>query len=514
MTRLTMSEIKEVIRLRYINQLSIRQISVSTGIPKSTVSDYVNRFRITGLKAEELSSVSEDELYSRLFPERSMPLKRTFPMPDLDYIAREKRRKGVTWLLLWQEYKSVHPDGYNYTQFKEYCKKHISRLSPTMRQIYNAGEIMFVDYSGLTMDIVDRYTGEVSEAQIFVSALGASGAVFVHATESQKKESFILSHSLAFEYYGAVSKTVVPDNLKSAITKHTRDVLTVNSSYSDMAKYYGCAVIPARPAKPQDKAKVEQAVQGIQRWILAKLRNRLFNTVQELNSAISPLTEVYNNKVIRGIGKSRLELLDEIDRPEMLSLPKERYQYREYLIRHVGFDYHVDVSGSRYSVPYKLIKNKVDVWHSATTVEIYHKGDPIAIHPKSKRGSTLTEHMPPNHVMWQEKWNPTRILNWAGSIGLDTARLMKNILDSRSHPANAYRTCIAILSRAKNHDKNDFNMACKKAVEIRAYSVKSLESILSSKIYLEKNDKNTAPLSNHNNVRGRDYYKEEDKCQS
>jgi transposase len=509
-----MSEIKEVIRLRYINQLPIRQITVSTGIPKSTVSDYVNRFRITGLKAEELSSISEDELYCRLFPERSMPLNRTYPMPDLDYIAREKRRKGVTWLLLWQEYKSAHPDGYNYTQFKEYCKKHISRLNPTMRQIYNAGEIMFVDYSGLTMEIVDHYTGEVSSAQIFVSALGASGAVFVHATENQKKESFILSHSLAFEYYKAVPRTIVPDNLKSAVTKNTKDHLIINSSYSDMAKYYGCAVIPARPCKPQDKAKVEQAVQGIQRWILAKLRSKLFNSVQELNDAISPLTEVYNNKVIRGIGKSRLELLDEIDRPEMLSLPKERYQYREYLIRYVGIDYHVDISGNRYSVPYNLIKTKVDVWHSASTVEIYHKGYLVAIHPKSKRGSTLTEHMPSNHVMWQEKWNPTRILNWASSIGFNTARLMKNIMDSRSHPASAYRTCIAILSRAKSHDHKEFDMACKKATEIKAYSVKSLESILSSKMYLDNQEKNTAPLSNHNNVRGRDYYKEEDKCQS
>lgn len=512
MARLTMSEFKEVLRLRYRNNLSYRLISTSTGFAKSTVLDYCVRFESSKLPLEEALQLPENELEVWLFPERTTPSKCKRPLPDFEYIAKEIRKKGITWLLLWQEYKSVYPDGYNYTQFKKYCKAHIQRLSPTMRQVYHAGETMFVDYSGLTMEVADPITVEVKPVQIFVAALGASGAVFVHATPDQKKASFIESHTLAFEYFGGVAERLIPDNLKSAVTEHRKDYVKVNDSYADMARYYGTVVIPARPRHPQDKAKVEQAVQGIQRWIMAKLRNRIFYSIQELNDAIAPLMEAYNSKVMRGIGKSLFDLLEEIDRPALLPLPYKRYQYREYIQRTVHIDYHVDVAGSYYSVPFKYAKSKVDVWYSNSKVEIFLKGQLIAVHPRSFRkgyASTLDEHMPLNHQYRNETWNPGRILNWASSIGINTVRLMKVIMESKPHPVRGYRTCIAILNLSKKWPNDELEMACRKACDIRAYTVKSIESLLKSKLYLEPSDKNTAPLKDHQNIRGKNYYTED-----
>lgn len=515
MARLTMGAIKEILRLRFKNNLSYRLIGQSTGVPKSTALDYCTRFKFTKLSYEQALLLSETELEKKLFPEREISSKAKRPLPDFEYISKEIRKKGVTWLLLWQEYKEVNPEGYNYTQFKKYCKDYISKLNPVMRQIYKAGETMFVDYSGLTMEITDPETGEITPAQIFVAALGASAAVFVHATENQKQSSFILSHTLAFEYFEGVPRQIIPDNLKSGVIENSPKRLKLNESYADMARHYGCAIIPARPRKPQDKSKVEQAVQGIQRWILAKLRNRVFFSINELNEAISPLLEEYNDKIMKGVGKSRSELLSELDKPALLPLPAKRYVYRDYLLRTVHLDYHVDVEGSFYSVPYNYIKSKVDVWYSNTTVEIYNKGNLISIHPrlfKKGRASTLDEHMPPEHQYRKETWNPGRILNWASLIGFNTARLMKEIMESKSHPVKGYRTCIAILNLSKKWDKKEIELSCKKACEIRAYSVKSVESILKNKFYLVKPDKNTEVLKNHHNIRGKKYYKKEEAC--
>ena len=364
------------------------------------------------------------------------------------------------------------------------------------------------------MEVADPVTSEIYPAQIFVAALGASGAVFAHATENQKQESFIYSHTLAFEYFGGVASTLIPDNLKSAVISHKKHRVDLNDSYADMARHYGCAVVPTRVRHPQDKAKVEQAVQGIQRWILSKLRNRIFFSIQELNEAIAPLVQAYNSKAIKGIGRSRYELLAEIDRPALISLPSKRYQYRQYLQRMAHIDYHVDVEGSFYSVPYRFIKEKVDVWYSKSTVEIYHKGERIATHPRSYRkgyASTLEEHMPPNHKYHKERWNPGRIINWASSIGFNTARLMKAIMESRKHPVQGYRSCIAILNLSKNFSNEELDKACGKACEIKAYTTKSVESILKNKLYIEKPEKDTETLKKHENVRGKQYYEQQEE---
>ncbi len=282
MRRLSMKKIKDILKLKYITDISYRQISRAANVPRSTVMDYCKRFEITTYDIDTFLSKDEDDIYEILFPEKKLP--RTCldrPLPDVEYIHKEIATKGVTFELLWQEYKEQHPNGYGCSQFKEHYYKYKKKLNPSMRQTYIPGEKLFIDYSGLTVPIVDSKTGEISKAQIFVAVLGASGYTFVHATPSQKKEDFILSHVLAYEFFGGVPKINVPDNLKSAIISNNRNGIVVNESYAELARHYNCAIEPARPKKPQDKGMVEQGVQAIQRWILAVLRDRTFFCVDE-----------------------------------------------------------------------------------------------------------------------------------------------------------------------------------------------------------------------------------------
>jgi len=504
-----MRKVKEILRMRYIAALSYRQISAATATPIGSVSNYCQRFEILPHTIEAVLDMDESDIESLLFPERKKVVKgQQRPLPNLEYIHRQIHKKGVTFLLLWQEYKEANPQGYGYTQFKDHYHRFNQKLSPSMRQIHLAGEKLFVDYSGMTVPIVDARTGERSLAQIFVATLGASGYTFVHATASQRREDFIASHVAAFEFFGGVPQMVVPDNLKAAVTSHSRKGVVLNESYADMARHYGCAIVPARPKKPQDKGKVEQGVQGIQRWILAALRHHTFFDVSELNDAISRLLDRYNNKVVRHLGRSRTQLFEELDRLALAALPKERYHYRSFLIRSVPLDYHVEVEKCFYSVPFGLLKKRVEVWYSSSSVEIFYGGRCVAVHPRLIRkadASTLMEHMPLNHQYQQEKWNPDRILRWAGSIGPDTRRLMQAIMKERDHPVRGYRTALAILNLSKTHTHQALEQAATWALKTNTRSVRGVTSILEHRLYSDRAPSNTF-LNHHENIRGAHYY--------
>jgi transposase len=326
MGRLSMKKIKEILKLRFVTDISFRQISRAVDIPSSTVSDYCKRFEITKYTIDEIVKIDEDTIYQILFPEKKLLNKyKVRPVPDVEYIHKEIAKKGVTFELLWMEYKEQEPDGYGLSQFKEYYYKFKNKIDPTMRQTYIPGHQMFIDYSGLIVPYYDSITSDAFKAQIFVTVLGHSGCVFVHATPSQKQEYFIKSHILAYEFYEGVTKVMIPDNLKSAIISNNKNGIVVNESYAEMCRHYNCAVEPARPKKPQDKGIVEQAVQGIQRWILAVFRNRTFFSVDEINQAIAPLIDKYNNRVIKFIGKSRYELFEQEEKQHLQPLPVNRY---------------------------------------------------------------------------------------------------------------------------------------------------------------------------------------------
>ena len=332
----------------------------------------------------------------------------------------------------------------------------------------------------------------------------------MHATPSQKQEYFIKSHILAYEFYGGVAKVMVPDNLKSAIISHTKKGIIVNESYAELCRHYNCAVEPARPKKPQDKGIVEQAVQGIQRWILAVFRHRTFFCVDEINQAIAPLIDKYNNRMIKFIGKSRYELFEQEEKQYLQPLPANSHIYKEIKIATVDISYHVQLLKCLYSVPYKYLKEKVEVKYSTTLVEIYHKSKLIATHPRLHKindRSTLKEHMPKNHQYQNEKMNPQRLLNWADTIGSNAKVFVQHRLDNTDYPANVYKSIIAVLHKAKIYGNMELDMALGYASSINATTVKSIESILSKKLYLQAVNNPTNSVHNdHENLRGPEYY--------
>ena len=513
MRRLSMKKIKDVLRLRFITNISYRQISRALNTPSSTTADYCKRFEITNYSIDEFLSLEEDEIYQLLFPEKSLPKTyKTRPKPNVEYIHKEIAKKGVTFELLWQEYKEQHPDGYGCSQFKEYYYKYKKRLNPSMRQTYIAGEKMFVDYSGLTVPVIDLSTGEVIKAQIFVSVLGLSGYTYVHATASQKVEDFIRSHVTAFEFYEGIPKILVPDNLKSAIISNNNKGIVFNENYAELSRYYNFAIEPARVRKPQDKAKAEQGVQGIQRWILARFRHRSFFSVDEINQAISELLDIYNNKIIKRLGKSRTDIFEENEKKFLGELPANRFIYKELKIATVNIDYHVELNRCFYSVPFKYLKEKVELKYSNSLVEIYYKLKLIATHPRLYRindSSTMKEHMPLNHQYQNEKMNPQRLITWGSNIGNDAKEFVETRLEEAQYPEKVYRSLIAILSLGKLYGKIELNLALSYALKIDAKSVKSIESILSKRLYIQavNNTNNNQLFNNHGNIRGSDYYK-------
>ena len=516
-----MSKIKEVLRLKYLNQLSNRQIQTMTGVSRNSVANYVKCFIELSAELEDVLALNERDLEELFHPNTPTPTTKQTALelihPDWNYVREELTKKGMTRALLYEEFKSVQPDLYSYSQFNRYYNKYIKSINPSMRQVHYSGDKLFIDYSGLTMPIVNQKTGEISKAQIFVCVLGASGYTFVHATPTQSTKDFIASHVLAFRFYEGIPNILVPDNLKAAVISHKKGVVKLNESYADMGRHYGVAIEPARPYKPQDKSKVELGVKAIQRWILMKLRHHTFFSVDELNQQINLLLDGYNHKIIRRLGKSRTELFETLDKPSLHPLRANNYIYKEFKTLTVGVDYHIELDGSGYSVPFKYLGKKVDVTYSSTSVMIAIGGEMIAHHLKLSQpyhDSTLLEHMPKDHEYQHEKWNPRRILNWANSMGASTTALMESIMNSRSHQVRGYRSCMAILSFSKTYGSPALEMASSVANELNIHKVTSIESMLKTKSYLLHNPQqsanNTPLFNNHENIRGSEYYSQID----
>ena len=514
-----MKKIIEVLRLHLKLNLSLRQSATLSKISLGTASNYINRFKEINIDIDDFISLNELEQERLFYPKNICDVKpqTSKVMPDYIYIHNELKRKKqtkVTLSLLYEEYKEANPNNYyGSTQFRDYYSKFLNKINPSMKQVHLSGEKLFVDYSGLTIPIVNQRTGEITKAQIFVAVLGASGYTYVHATYSQKQRDFILSHTLAYDFFGGTPLIVVPDNLKSAIIKNNKkDGIVINESYAALARHYNMAVSPARPYKPKDKSKAEQGVQGIQRWILASLRHQTFFSVDELNDAISLLLDKYNNKIVKRFNKSRFEMFLELDKPFLQSLPNERYIYKEFKEATVSQSYHIFLEGCEYSVPYKYLGFKVFVAYSNQSVSIYYKGIQIALHPKlhfSGQTSTLSEHMPLNHQYANEKINPGKYLNWAKDIGIFTLQWVKKEFEEVTHAPNAYRKLNAVLSMAKIYGKKELNLALEYAVDNQITATASIKSILDKKLYMQKPVNNNATsiniFNNHEYLRGNIY---------
>ncbi|MGB5793829.1 IS21 family transposase [Poseidonibacter sp.] len=507
MRKISMKKITEVLRLHLKLDLSLRQSATLCKVSLGTASNYIKRFNELDITIDEFISYDEMKQEKLFYPAKiGVKTQALKVMPDLIYIHNElkkKRQTKVTLALLHDEYKELYGDkAYSYTQFREHYVRFLNKINPSMKQVHLSGEKLFVDYSGLTMPIVNNKTGEITTAQIFVAVLGASGYTYVDSTYSQKQRDFILSHVKAYEFFGGVPKIVVPDNLKSAVIKNNKkDGVIINQSYATLARHYGMAVEPARVYKPKDKSKAELGVKGIQRWILASLRKRTFYSVDELNDAISILLDKYNNKIVKKFKKSRTEMFEELDKPYLQPLPANRFIYRDYKSAKVSPSYHIILDNCEYSVPFKYLSHIVDVWYSAQTVEIYYKGKLIATHPKLHFAgdiSTLKEHMPKNHQYQHEKTNPGKFLNWASNIGDNTLICVKNQFDNVIHPPNAYRKLNAVLSLASTYGKSELDMAISYANEHNLVNTASIKSILDKKLYLQNPVNNTSDVKIHN----------------
>lgn len=396
MKRLKMRKIRDAMRLEAAG-LSTRKIAASLGVGQSTASDYLSRARAAGLSWPLPADLADAELEGRLFPRSVQVRSATFPQPDWAHVHAELRRKGVTLALLWEEYRGIHTDGYGYSRYCELYRRWEGRLSSVMRQHHVAGERLFVDYAGATLEVVCPQTGEIREAQLFVATLGASNYTYVEATWTQSLPDWIASHVRAFAFFGGAPAQVVSDNLKSGVTKACFYEPTVNRTYAEMAAHYDTAIVPARPRKPKDKAKVEGAVLIAERWIVARLRNQRYFRLDDLNTEISELNAQINAKVSRHLGASRRDLFARLDKPALKPLPVATYVYAEWKLCSVALDYHVDIDRHYYSVPYQLLRQRVWARVTARTIEVFAKGERVASHARTssnRQHTTVRDHMP------------------------------------------------------------------------------------------------------------------------
>ncbi len=506
--RLPMRKIRDVLRLK-AEGLSERKIAASLGVGHSGAGDTIRRARRAELSWPLPSGLSDEALEQRLFsaPPPGKALAR--PHPDWAHIHRERRRPGVTLSLLWEEYRAVHPDGLGRTQFYEHYRHWKGKLSPTMRQTHVAGEKMFVDYAGQTIEIMDGLTGEVRDAQLFVACLGASSYTYAEATMTQGLSDWTGSHCRAFAFFGGVTAQVVSDNLKSGITKACFYEPAVNRTYCDLARHYDTAVVPARPYKPRDKSKVEVAVQIAERWILAALRNRQFFSLSELNAAIRDLLDKLNNRVTHHLGNSRRTLFEELDKPALKALPREPYEYAAWKQCRAGLDYHVEIDKHYYSVPHTLLRKKLWARFTARTVEVFDNGKRVASHlrgPSNRKHTTLRDHMPSAHRRYAD-WTPERVKRQAAQIGPSAQALVDIIMRHKPHPEQGFRACIGIIRLAKSHGTQRLEAACARAIDIGARSYTSVNSILKNNLDRKRSEPATdGPAIMHPNIRGAGYF--------
>ncbi len=493
--------VKEVLRLTAAG-LSQRQIARSLHLSHGAVGKYQAAAQRSGLSWPLPEELDDGTLAARLGTKTDdnsgakADARRT--PPDFASVHDQLKQKGVTRLLLWEEYRAAHPDdGYGYTQFCFHYQEWQSHLKLVMRQTHRAGEKLFIDYAGPTVPVVNPVTGEVREAQIFVAVLGASNYTYSEATWTQGLADWIGSHTRAFTFFGGVPELVVPDNLLSAVSKACRYEPLLNTSYYQMLAHYGTAALPARPYKPRDKAKVEVAVQVVERWILARLRKQTFFSLFDLNLAIRQLLTALNQRPFKKLPGSRRSQFEALD-------------HAEWRKARVSLDYHVEVDKHYYSVPHSLLRQQLDVRLTEKTIELFQRGQRVAVHVRSRRQgshSTNAEHMPKAHRAHLE-WTPGRLLNWAVEVGPHTRDLVKHLLWNRPHPEMGYRSCLGLLNLAKRFGRERLEAACQRALQLGSPNRRSVVSMLEQGLdQLPLPDTApTQPLLIHENIRGPGYY--------
>lgn len=509
--RLSMRKIRELLRLQAAGH-SRRDIARSLAIAHSTVRDYLRRIEQAGISWPLPPELSDSELEARLFPP-AVPSNVPRPLPDWPSVHREmksRKQTRVTLQLLWLEYKQDHPDGLQYSQFCHLYNDWRRGLDRVLRQQHRAGEKVFVDYTGQTVPVVDRTTGEILQAEVFVGVLGASNFSYAEACWSQALPEWIGAHVHMYEYFGGVPESTVPDNLKSGVRHACYYDPDINPTYHEMAVHYGTVILPTRPVKPRDKAKVEVGVLLVERWILARLRHHTFFSLADLNREIRQLLDLLNARPFQKLEGCRASLFEALDKPALQPLPTQPYEFAQWKKVRANIDYHVEVKRHYYSVPHQLCRQQLEVRYTRTMVEVLHRGRRVAAHVRSHRqGGFTTEpsHRPKAHQKYLE-WTPSRIITWAGKTGPRTGELVGQILASKPHPEQGYRACLGLLRLGERYSSARLEAACDRALTIGGLSYRSVKSILKNsldQVPLVTQTEMTLP-QDHDHIRGGHYY--------
>jgi len=509
-----MRKIKEVLRLRFELGLGQRQIARSCSISQATVHEYLRRASAAGLSWPLAEDWDATRLEQALFgspPAPVIAVQRS--LPDFAAIHEQlKQHRHLTLRLVWEEYRQAQPDGYGYSFFCELYQHWRRKLDVVLRQDHVAGEKLFVDWAGMTIPVHDPATGRVWQASLFVAVLGASSYTYAEATGDQQMEAWIQAHVHTLEFFGGAPRLVVPDNAKTGVSRACRYDPDLNPTYQEMAMHYGIGVVPARPYKPRDKAKVESGVLLAERWIIAALRHRQFFDLGELNLAIRELLTKLNQRPFRKRDGSRASLFATLDRPALRPLPAERFDLSQWSRAKVSIDYHIAFDGSLYSAPYALTGEVVEVRSTPTTIEIFHKSQRVSSHLRARaRGQTVTnpEHRPKSHQAHLE-WTPSRMVKWAANIGPHTARLFERILSDKPHPEMGYRSCLGIIRLAGQYSMARVEAAAERALLTGACRYQSVKSILKSGLDQQPVSTSSSPPASspppHDNIRGSEYF--------
>lgn len=508
-----MIKIRQILRLQS-QGLSKLQIAAQTGIARNTLKKYIKEFTSSGLSFEEINELSDKELEDLFVKPEDRPLNERLQIlfSLFPAIEKELKRKGVTRQLLWKEYKTHHPDGVGLSQFKHYFSQWKAQVNPTMHMEHKAGDKLYVDFAGDKLEIINEQTGEVKPVEVFVAILGASQLTYVEAVMTQQKEDFIFACENALHYCSGVPGAIVPDNLKSAVSKSSKYEPTLNETFADFAEHYGTAILPARAYRPRDKALVENAVRIIYTRIYVKVKRQQYFTLQDLNAAILTALEEHNNAPLRGRNYSRRQQFDEVERNELMPLPELRYELKKHQYATVAKNGHVGLSADKhyYSVPYRFIGKKVKLLYSRSSVEIFYNYERIALHERTKsayRYTTEKDHMASTHRFVSE-WTPERFTSWAADIHEDVRLYVLKVLDRKQHPEQAYKSCMGILGFAKKVGNDRLIKACQRALGYGAYNYKTIQKILERELDLRDAPDETDQLQMpfHDNIRGENYY--------
>jgi len=506
--RLSMRQLREVLRLRLHALLSLRQIKNSLHLSLGAIQKIASKAKQLELTWEKVEPLDDKQLSSLFYPKEeiasALPEKQ---LPEWTEVRFELSKKGVTLYLLWEEYTQQYPTrSYSYPQFCLLYRTWLGKQKRSMRQVHKAGEKLFVDYAGQTMPIINPDTGEIRKAQIFVAVLGASNYTYVEATWSQRLQDWLSSHVNTFEYFGGVPEIVVPDNLKSGVTKACRYDPDINRAYQQLAHHYQIAIIPARPIKPKDKAKAEVGVQIIERWILARLRHHQFFTLAELNQQIKTLLEEVNHKPFKKLKGTRAQWFESLDKPVLGALPLHAYEYTDIKIVKVNIDYHIQYDDHLYSVPHHLVGEKIELHAKQRQINLYYQNRGVASHVRKYTYgmTTLPSHMPLKHEK-HHRWTPERLMNWAQDIGDEVLHWVSTLIQQKQHPEQAYRACLGLLNMERKYPAKRINNACRIANQQHLYRLTHIREILKNnqdKLPRETPEQLSLLPQEHENIRG------------